>query len=448
MTRLPTFGVEDERYCQHPSTECCGVPPRRNPNPRDRKDRGRGQVDGLIWQDVERICLLAEMENILSGLRDAAMIRLMSDCLLRISEVAAVNIEDFTDKTLIVRTSKTDPEGTGEPLYVCEKTRQVLKRYREQAGIDSGAVFRRIRCGGYIQPSRLNPHSARRIIKKRASDAGMEVSSLVNPCVLALLSHSHRLEQPLSICKSQDTGNLPRCPYITQTPNLPSVEQLSTSKKANRNNPEKRKELRKEFMTAEHKLLFPFTTKEEIHDWAKCYIHAQTGAQRRVEQYLISLKNTVVQARGYLLYNEFYDFYYWKLKRQPPLIKEDSETCIEKVTRKAFSLNDDWEKIEKLTDIVGVGESVASVILHLYDEGDYPILDVHALWSLTINHNDVFYDEPFWKKYVKFCQAKAKCHGVCMRKLDRALYKFSESGAAFALKKITDDNALCQLAFL
>ena len=141
---------------------------------RDGKDRGRGQVDGLIWQEVERICLLAEMENSLAGLRDAALIRLMSDCLLRISEVVAVDVEDFTDKTLTIRSSKTDQEGTGESLYVCESTRTVLKKYREQADITSGAVFRRIRCGGYIQPSRLNPHSARRIIKKRAADADVE----------------------------------------------------------------------------------------------------------------------------------------------------------------------------------------------------------------------------------------------------------------------------------
>ena len=141
---------------------------------RDGKDRGRGQVDGLIWQDVERICLLAEMENSLSGLRDAAMIRLMSDCLLRISEVVAVDVADLGEKTLAVHASKTDQEGTGESLYVCDKTRQLLKRYTEEAGITEGAVFRRIRFGGYIQPSRLNPHSARRIIKKRAADADVE----------------------------------------------------------------------------------------------------------------------------------------------------------------------------------------------------------------------------------------------------------------------------------
>ena len=67
----------------------------------------------------------------------------------------------------------TDQEGTSETLYVCENTHHVLNRYREEAGIASGAVFRCIRCGGYIQPNRLNPHSARRIIKKRASEAGI-----------------------------------------------------------------------------------------------------------------------------------------------------------------------------------------------------------------------------------------------------------------------------------
>ena len=34
---------------------------------REGSDRGRGQVDGLIWQDVERVCLLAELENSLAG---------------------------------------------------------------------------------------------------------------------------------------------------------------------------------------------------------------------------------------------------------------------------------------------------------------------------------------------------------------------------------------------
>ena len=98
---------------------------------REGKDRGRGQVDGLIWQDVERVCVYAETEGTVAGLRDAAMIRLMSDCLLRISEVVTVNVGDLKEKTLTLRSSKTDQEGTGESLYVCDATRNVLDRYRE-----------------------------------------------------------------------------------------------------------------------------------------------------------------------------------------------------------------------------------------------------------------------------------------------------------------------------
>ena len=138
------------------------------------KERGRGQVDGLIWQDVERVCIYAETEGTLAGLRDAAMIRLMSDCLLRIGEVIAVNVDDLKDKTLTVHASKSDQEGTGESLYICEPTRKVLKRYSERAGIAHDALFRHIRRGDHIQPTRLHPHSARRIIKKRAADAGVD----------------------------------------------------------------------------------------------------------------------------------------------------------------------------------------------------------------------------------------------------------------------------------
>ena len=141
---------------------------------REGRDRGRGQVDGLVWQDVERVCIYAETEGTLAGLRDAAMIRLMSDCLLRISEVVAVNIGDLKENTLTVRASKTDQEGTGETLYVCDATRNVLTQYRETAGITRGAVFRHIRRGDNIQPTRLHPHSARRIIKKRAADADVQ----------------------------------------------------------------------------------------------------------------------------------------------------------------------------------------------------------------------------------------------------------------------------------
>lgn len=75
------------------------------------------------------------MDNSIAGLRDSALIRLMSDCLFRISEVVAVNVRDLGDKTLPVKSSKTDQEGIGEALYVTSDTRRIIKRYCERARI-------------------------------------------------------------------------------------------------------------------------------------------------------------------------------------------------------------------------------------------------------------------------------------------------------------------------
>jgi site-specific recombinase XerD len=141
---------------------------------RDAKARGRGQVDGLTWADVERVCAFAEADKSMAGYRDSAMIRLMSDCLLRVSEVVAVNCGHFKQNTLIVQRSKTDQQGAGVALYVTSDTRKAISQYREKAGITRGALFRPIRRGGHIQTSRLTDVSARKIIKKRAADAGVD----------------------------------------------------------------------------------------------------------------------------------------------------------------------------------------------------------------------------------------------------------------------------------
>ena len=75
---------------------------------RDSKAKRPGQVAPLTYNLVDKICQQAEKDerNPLAGLRDSAMIRLMSDCLLRVSEVAAVNCGDLKNNTLRIRQSK------------------------------------------------------------------------------------------------------------------------------------------------------------------------------------------------------------------------------------------------------------------------------------------------------------------------------------------------------
>lgn len=140
---------------------------------REGKNRGRGQVDGITWDEVDRICTLAEAEGTTTGRRDSALIRLMSDCLLRISEVVAVDMEDV-DSVLTIRQSKTDQASEGTTLYIGDPTREVIRRYCEAGSITSGPLFRRIRRGDNITDSRLSVVGARNAIKRRAREAGVE----------------------------------------------------------------------------------------------------------------------------------------------------------------------------------------------------------------------------------------------------------------------------------
>ena len=134
----------------------------------ENRQAGRRRADGLTWEEVERVCTVAESSETVAGLRDAAMISLMSDCLLRISEAVAVDVEDIGEAGLqIHRTEQSDV------LYICEWTRRLIERYRRESGIASGALFRRIRFQNHVTEDRLGVKGAREAIRRRATEAGV-----------------------------------------------------------------------------------------------------------------------------------------------------------------------------------------------------------------------------------------------------------------------------------
>ena len=59
-------------------------------------------------------------------------------------------------------------------LYIGNPTRKVIKRYCEAAGITDGALFRWIRRGDNIAGTRLTIDGVRKIIQRRAREAGVE----------------------------------------------------------------------------------------------------------------------------------------------------------------------------------------------------------------------------------------------------------------------------------
>ena len=142
----------------------------------------------------------------------------MSDCLLRVSEVVAVNVGDLKEKTLIVRVSKTDQEGIGEALDVTGDTRRIIKQYREQAGIvevgKQEPMFRRLVWGDHIQQGRFSARSARRQIRYWTELAGVEgfISghSLRGGSAVSLAQAGLRWW----ICRWRADGSLVRCRRI------------------------------------------------------------------------------------------------------------------------------------------------------------------------------------------------------------------------------------------
>ena len=57
------------------------------------------QVTKLTWEKADRLVMRAKGEGNLIGKRDAAIMAVMSDAMLRTVEVAALRVSDFTDPT-------------------------------------------------------------------------------------------------------------------------------------------------------------------------------------------------------------------------------------------------------------------------------------------------------------------------------------------------------------
>ena len=174
----------------------------------DRPQGRRRRADGLTWDEVERICTVAESSETVAGLRDAAMISLMSDCLLRISEAVAVDVEDVGEEGLQIHGGERS-----DILYICERTRRLIERYRRRSGIASGVLFRRIRFQNHVTEDRLGVKGAREAIRRRATEAG--VTSTIS-------GHSLRMGSAISLAEAGATVSEVQQAGRWQGPTMPA----------------------------------------------------------------------------------------------------------------------------------------------------------------------------------------------------------------------------------
>lgn len=134
-----------------------------------------------------------------------------------------------------------------------------------------------------------------------------------------------------------------------------------------------------------------------------------------------------VKTRGYLLQEEFIRLCRWKTPRSQKRAASNPADYIEAVTRTALSTPNERLRIEVLLLLSGVRWPTASVILHFCHRDRYPILDYRALWSLSVEANDVTYNFDFWWAYTSFCRKLAQEAGMSMRELDRSLWQYSKA---------------------
>ena len=98
---------------------------------------------GVRWEQADAAAVVARSSGeSVRGLRDAALLAVMSDGLLRVSEAADLEVEGAN--TLTIRRSKTDQEGEGAVQYIGGPTVARVRAWLEAAGIAGGPTFQRL----------------------------------------------------------------------------------------------------------------------------------------------------------------------------------------------------------------------------------------------------------------------------------------------------------------
>jgi len=122
-------------------------------------------------------------DNLL-GVRDRALLLVGFAGAFRRSELVAVNYEDLAETAdglvILIRRSKTDPEGAGRKIAIPrgrEETTCPLRAMRawcKTAGISAGAVFLRVNRHGTILPERLSAEAVAIAVKRAAARLGFD----------------------------------------------------------------------------------------------------------------------------------------------------------------------------------------------------------------------------------------------------------------------------------
>jgi hypothetical protein len=163
------------------------------------------------------------------------------------------------------------------------------------------------------------------------------------------------------------------------------------------------------------KLRFPKTS---VPKWAERYSEYYDDSE------VIAIGQDA-RTRGYLTGEQFRRMARWKTARSRSRCLRNSEEYVNAVTGSSLGASEPRFKIEALRLLDGVDWPTASVILHFCDEGDWPIIDYRAFWSLGQKPPAGRYSFSLWEAYTDFTRRLSREIAADMRTIDRALWSFS-----------------------
>ena len=155
-----------------------------------RRGRRQQQVQALTWPLRTRL-LEAAGDRLIDD-RNRALVAVAYDALLRRSELAELAVADLAVNvrgaaTLLVRRSKTDPEGRGTPVYLARDTVALVRGWLERSDVARGRLFRSLTRTGRLGAS-LDASQIPRIFRAMARHAGVTAE-----VAAALSGHSARV---------------------------------------------------------------------------------------------------------------------------------------------------------------------------------------------------------------------------------------------------------------
>ena len=120
----------------------------------------QSQAPALRYEALQKVLEVLEKQETLTARRNAALLSVAYDAMLRVSEVAAIKTANITPTfdgseggILLINKSKTDQTGEGAALYLSGQSMTLVRQWMKSANIDTNDgdtyLFRGVKKAGY-----------------------------------------------------------------------------------------------------------------------------------------------------------------------------------------------------------------------------------------------------------------------------------------------------------